>query len=156
MTVELDEQGRAVRPRAHADAAFLAAKRARINEAHAAPLNALVRVWRQPANVADPFAAPVERAVPWFDPDGGGTGARVLILLEALGPKSVERLGSGIISLDNDDPTDGAVHTANKVTGLSRGDSFKVRATISEHFQNREGWPNPASRLRQSQRRRPA
>lgn len=63
MAVELDEQGRAVRPRAHADAAFLAAKRARIDEAHVAPLNALVRVWRQPANVTDPFAAPVEPIV---------------------------------------------------------------------------------------------
>lgn len=145
MTVELDERGRAVLPRTHADVAFLAAKRARTDEPHVAALSDLVRGWRQGVNAAAPFAAPVRQASRGLTP-----------VAVAPGPKSVERLGSGIISLDNDDPTDDAVHTANKATGLSRGDSFKVRATISEHFQNREGWPNPASRLRQSQRRRPA
>jgi uracil-DNA glycosylase len=122
MTVELDEQGRAVHPGAHADAAFLAVKLARIFEPHVAPLNDLVRQWRQPVNAADPLAAPVWEAVPWFDPAGGGTDARVLILLEAPGPKSVEPVGSGIISPDNADPTADAVHAAHKLTGLSRAD----------------------------------
>jgi uracil-DNA glycosylase len=122
VTVELDDQGRAVRPRAHADATFLTVKRARINEAHVAPLNDLVRGWRQGVTVANPFAAPVREVVPWFDPAGGGTDARVLILAEAPGPKSVEPVGSGIISPDNADPTADAVHAAHTVTGLSRGD----------------------------------
>jgi uracil-DNA glycosylase len=122
VAVELDEQGRALYPRAHADTRFLAAKRARIDEPHVARLNDLVRGWREPANVADPLAAPVREAVPWFDPAGGGTAARVLILAEAPGPKSVEPVGSGIISPDNSDPSADAVHAAHTVTGLSRGD----------------------------------
>lgn len=50
-------------------------------------------------------------AVPWFDPASGGTEARSLFLLEAPGRKSMgaetelRRTGSGIISIDNDDPT---------------------------------------------------
>jgi hypothetical protein len=50
-------------------------------------------------------------AVPWFDPASGGVEARSLFLLEAPGQKSMgeeaalRRTGSGIISVDNDDPT---------------------------------------------------
>lgn len=50
-------------------------------------------------------------AVPWFDPASGGVGARSLFLLEAPCQKSMgveaelRRTGSGIISIDNDDPT---------------------------------------------------
>jgi hypothetical protein len=50
-------------------------------------------------------------AVPWFDPASGGVEARSLFLLEAPGQKSMgeeaalRRTGSGIISIDNNDPT---------------------------------------------------
>lgn len=50
-------------------------------------------------------------SVPWFDPASGGVEARSLFLLEAPGQKSMgeeaalRRTGSGIISIDNDDPT---------------------------------------------------
>jgi hypothetical protein len=60
----MHERGRAVRPRAPADAAFLAAKRARIDEPHVAPLNALVRNLRELSTNVD-----TRRAVPWFDPE---------------------------------------------------------------------------------------
>ncbi|MGA5349584.1 uracil-DNA glycosylase [Streptomyces griseoincarnatus] len=50
-------------------------------------------------------------SVPWFDPASGGVKARGLFLLEAPGRKAMgaeaelRRTGSGIISVDNDDPT---------------------------------------------------
>lgn len=50
-------------------------------------------------------------AVPWFAPASGGIETRSLFLLEAPGQKSIDaeaalrRTGSGIISIDNDDPT---------------------------------------------------
>ncbi|MEU3093266.1 hypothetical protein ABZ690_00165 [Streptomyces sp. NPDC006967] len=50
-------------------------------------------------------------SVPWFDPASGGVKARSLFLLEAPGRKAMgaeaelRRTGSGIISVDNDDPT---------------------------------------------------
>lgn len=50
-------------------------------------------------------------SVPWFDPASGGVAARSLFLLEAPGQKAMgaeaelRRTGSGIISIDNDDPT---------------------------------------------------
>ncbi|MFJ5831458.1 uracil-DNA glycosylase [Streptomyces sp. NPDC093089] len=50
-------------------------------------------------------------SVPWFDPASGGVEARSLFLLEAPGRKAMgaeaalRRTGSGIISVDNDDPT---------------------------------------------------
>jgi len=80
-------------PRAHREAAFLAAKRARLDEPHVAGLNAL--------------AAQVERSTrrpaPRVDPDSGGSRARVLLLLET--PSVAGTYGSGLISLDNDDAT---------------------------------------------------
>jgi uracil-DNA glycosylase len=42
---------------------------------------------------------------PWFDPDGGGTSARVLFLLENPGRRATSARGSGFISADNDDDT---------------------------------------------------
>ncbi|MET9422160.1 MULTISPECIES: uracil-DNA glycosylase [unclassified Streptomyces] len=50
-------------------------------------------------------------SVPWFDPASGGVEARSLFLLEAPGRTAVgseaglRRTGSGIISVDNNDPT---------------------------------------------------
>jgi hypothetical protein len=87
----------ATRPRANADPAHLAAKRARLSEPHVAPLTAFVRQIR----------AETGGEVPDFDPDLGGVRARALLLLESpgrLGTSAVSR-GSGLISPDNNDHT---------------------------------------------------
>jgi hypothetical protein len=80
------------------DAAFLAAKRARIREPHVRPLN----------DLADRIADTVGLAhgdVPYVDPDSGGIRARVLVMLDNPGTKAKSGSGSGLLSLDNDDPT---------------------------------------------------
>lgn len=46
-----------------------------------------------------------ESLVPWFDPSGGGSMARILFLLEAPGSNSSRTRGSGFISIDNGDGT---------------------------------------------------
>ena len=46
-----------------------------------------------------------EHLAPWFDPDEGGTGARVLFLLENPGRRATSTRGSGFISADNNDDT---------------------------------------------------
>jgi hypothetical protein len=42
---------------------------------------------------------------PWFDPDGAGTNARVLFLLENPGRRATSARGSGFICADNADDT---------------------------------------------------
>ena len=75
--------------RAHADKETVAAKLARLEEQHIAPLTALARrIQSQHAGV------------PFFDPDNCGVDARVLILLEAPGPKATD-----FVSQDNSDKT---------------------------------------------------
>jgi hypothetical protein len=46
-----------------------------------------------------------EHLAPWFDPDGGGTTARVLFLHENPGRRATSARGSGFISADNNDET---------------------------------------------------
>lgn len=72
-------------------------KRARIHEPHVRPLNAAVVRWRGSGDGA--------RFVPWFDPDGAGVAARVLLLMESPGPRTVAAADLGFSSLDNQDPT---------------------------------------------------
>lgn len=84
-------------PRAHADPQFLMTKQGRLREPHVARLNDLVDDIN--ATRRDDHAAP------WFDPDGGGTAASTLFLLECPGPRSSSHKGSGIISPDNNDGT---------------------------------------------------
>lgn len=82
-----------------------ASKRARVHDVPVGRLNELVEGWR--------FGGPSgTRFVPWFDPDGAGTGARVLLLMEAPGPKTVAAGDLGFSSLDNDDPTTRQVRRA--------------------------------------------
>ncbi|MES4825902.1 uracil-DNA glycosylase [Streptomyces anthocyanicus] len=63
-------------------------------------------------------------SVPWFDPASGGVEARSLFLLEAPGQKSMgaeaalRRTGSGIISINNDDPTAQNCWTLRDEAGL--------------------------------------
>jgi hypothetical protein len=57
--------------------------------------------------------------LPHFDPAESGIEARVLLLLEAPGPKTVpEWGGSGLISVDNDDPTAQNVWKTGNAVGL--------------------------------------
>ncbi|MGW4533575.1 uracil-DNA glycosylase [Nocardia sp. NPDC004340] len=63
-----------------------------------APINALAD------EIADRYDLP-RGAVPYLDPDQGGIHARALILLDTPGPKAKMDSGSGLLSLDNDDPT---------------------------------------------------
>ena len=88
-------------------------KRARIGQAHVAPLNSLVLEWR---------SADLARQVPWFDPDDGGTGARVLVLMETPGPGTVRAGGSGFCSEDNPDGTARTFRALRAAAGLARRD----------------------------------
>ncbi|SEP69854.1 uracil-DNA glycosylase [Microlunatus flavus] len=97
-------------PRAHADPAFLAARLARLEEPHVAGLNAL----------AEQIERTTRRPAPRVDPDSGGTGARVLLLLET--PSVAGTYGSGLISLDNDDATAANLLRAVEASGLARTD----------------------------------
>ncbi len=62
-----------------------------------------------------PLAAYAERLrtrgfVPDFDPLDGGTTAKLLVLLEKPGPKTVPPKGSGFVSMNTDDPTAKTIH----------------------------------------------
>lgn len=76
-------------------------KVAAIDAPHVAPLNDLVRQWRTQG-----------RHVPWFDPDGGGTGATVLLLMESPGPRTIAAGTAAITTEDNPDPTARHLRTA--------------------------------------------
>lgn len=83
----------------------------RIDEPHVRELNEMVRGWR----AADPG-----RRIPWFDPEGGGVSASVLILMEAPGPRTVRAGGSMFCSEDNDDGTARTFAGLRAAAGLSR------------------------------------
>lgn len=89
-------------------------KRARVDEPHVAPLNDLVRSWRRDG-----------RFVPWVDPDGAGTAARVLVLMEAPGPATVAAGDLGFSSEDNPDPTARVLQALREEAGLARGDYLR-------------------------------
>ncbi|GEO96293.1 hypothetical protein KTU01_24160 [Kocuria turfanensis] len=89
-------------------------RRARVDEPHVAPLNALVRGWRAGG-----------RFVPWVDPDGGGTGTRVLALMEAPGPATVAAGDLGFSSEDNPGPTARLFKALREESGLARGDYLR-------------------------------
>lgn len=83
-------------PKAHRFPDVVADKRARIHDRHVAPLNRLVE---------EINAGREAHLAPWFDPDRGGTSARVLFLLEKPGRRATSARGSGFISADNNDDT---------------------------------------------------
>ena len=61
--------------------------------------------------------------VPDLDPLDGGTGARLLLLLEKPGPKtSPARGGTGFVSFDNPDPTARASRGFAEEAGIARED----------------------------------
>ena len=86
-------------------------KLALLNEPHVAPLTALVEKLR---------AQHPEASIPYFDPTEAGTGARILILLEAPGRRSALEKGSGFVSPDNNDETAKNLWTLLREAGISR------------------------------------
>lgn len=107
------------RPRAHRHRNAVKWKLTRLDEPHVAPLNAWVRELR--------VACGGGESVPWFDPAGGGIHAPIVMLLEAPGSRAVgagsprpEAQGSGIISVDNNDPTAANCHRYLSEAGIRR------------------------------------
>lgn len=97
--------------RANADPAHLAAKRARLAEAHVAAL----------VGLADQIAAARGLArgdVPYPDPDSAGVDARALFLLSTPGPKAKAGEGSGLLSIENNDPTAARCYRTLQAAGL--------------------------------------
>lgn len=102
------------RPRSLRDPAELALRLKRIEEPHVAPLNRWVLSLRE--RLGD------DAIVPWFDPADGGVNASLLWLLEAPGPKATrERVGSGIISCNNNDGTAENTWQTRNEAGVDRG-----------------------------------
>jgi hypothetical protein len=61
-------------------------------------------------------------AVPYPDPDFGGIHARALFLLDNPGPRAkLGTGGSGLLSIDNDDPSAARTHAAYRQFGIDRG-----------------------------------
>ncbi len=58
--------------------------------------------------------------VPDFDPLDGGVEARLLMLLEKPGPKTVPPAGSGFVSMNTDDPTAKTIHRVLLEAGVPR------------------------------------
>lgn len=94
-------------------------RRQQLRAPHVAALNDLVRHWRD----ADP-----SRPVPWFDPADGGTAARIMLLLEAPGPRTMTSAGSGLCSEDNPDPTNAVIRAQRQAAGLPRTSCVKWNA----------------------------
>ena len=88
---------RLLQPKAHRFRDVVDDKRRRVHEPHVVPLNRLVEEINQGRS----------HRAPWFDPDGGGSGARVLFLHENPGRRATsERVsGSRFVSADNTDDT---------------------------------------------------
>ena len=94
-----------------ADPVALANRLDRVWEPHVAPLNRQVVQWR---------SLNATLRIPWFDPAGGGTAAKVLVLMESPGPRTVRPGGSMLCSEDNDDGTAMALAAARERTRLPR------------------------------------
>ena len=92
-------------------------KLARLDQDHVAVLSELVRSWRQGPDG--------RRTVPWFDPDGGGVRARVLLLMEAPGPHTLRDGDDGFCSEENADPTNRAMRAARARAGLDERECLK-------------------------------
>lgn len=99
-------------PRTNRDPAELERKRRLLRSSRMAPLTEYVDRLRVDRHQND---------IPYFDPTQAGTGARVLLLLEAPGRRGATvRRGSGFISPDNNDPTAENTWTLMRDAGLDR------------------------------------
>lgn len=76
------------------DPDFVADQHARLREDHIAPITDLVDSLRTP-----------ERWLPYVGPHHGGVRARMLTVLRDPGRATVNEGGSGMLSVENDDPT---------------------------------------------------
>lgn len=77
-----------------ADAVFRADQHARLHEPHIAPVTQFVDERRSS-----------QRWMPYIAPMHGGIDARVLTVLRDPGPKTQDEGGSGMLCVENDDPT---------------------------------------------------
>src|SRR5699024_4587455 len=99
--------------RANASKRVVAAKRSKLSEPHIAPLVAL----------ADEIAAArgmQAGMLPYPDPELGGVYARALFLLSTPGPYAKAE-HSGLLSLENDDPTAERQYNTYRAVGLDMG-----------------------------------
>jgi hypothetical protein len=109
--IEVSTDARLLKPKAHRFPEVVADKRRRVRDRHVAPLNRLVDQIN---------AGRDEHLAPWFDPDGGGTGACVLFLLENPGRRATSARGSGFVSADNNDDTAANFFRIRDQAGLPR------------------------------------
>jgi hypothetical protein len=116
---------------AEVDEATRRDKLARVDAPAVAALNARVRRWRVEG-----------RSVPWFDPDGGGVHARVLLLLESSGPATTALADRGISSEDNPDPTARALRAARQASSLAASDCLRWNV-VPWALTTADGWRNP-------------
>lgn len=82
---------------------------------HVAPLTGFVERLR---------ALHPDAAVPYFDPTEAGTGATILGLFEAPGPKAAPPAGSGFVSADNNDQTAQNVWMLLRDAGIDRRSEY--------------------------------
>ncbi|UWQ21251.1 uracil-DNA glycosylase [Jannaschia sp. W003] len=94
-----------------ADPAEAERRRTLLGLSHAAPLARHAEKLRREGLPGD--------AVPDFDPLDGGTGARLLLLMEKPGPGAAR---TGFVSQDNPDPTAAAVRRFLGEAGIARAD----------------------------------
>jgi uracil-DNA glycosylase len=97
------------RPKCLGDSGIRAARRAKLSEAHVAPLTSFVSALREEVGSLG--------QVPDFDPLDGGINAECLFLLEAPGAKAV---ASGFISRNNPDETAKNFFELNAEAGIGR------------------------------------
>jgi uracil-DNA glycosylase len=102
----------AAHPRSHRDPAVLARKRGLLESAHMTPLAAYAARLRARHGAG---------RLPDFDPAEAGVGARLLVLMEAPGPRAAPlRGGSGFVSCDNDSPTSATLWDLHRRVGTDR------------------------------------
>lgn len=118
------------------DESLVSDKRRRLDTPNVAPLNDLVRSWRSRG---------ADRSIPWFDPDDGGTGAKVLILMESPAPRTVGPSGSNFCSLDNSDSSNRLLGNLIEEAGIRRADCLKWNA-VPAALRDELGAPRAARR----------
>jgi uracil-DNA glycosylase family 4 len=91
-----------------------------LEEDHIKPLTAYLNVIREQINTGQNE----KRDMPYFDPCDGGINARVLLLLEAPGPKATAAKGSGFISRNNPDQTAKNLCDMLQRAGVARRDTL--------------------------------
>ena len=96
-----------------ADAAEVARREARLDQPHMRALSAYVRMLRAQGG----------GVVPDFDPEDGGTGARLLLMLEKPGPRLAGSSNAGFVSRDNDTGTARAIAAFMREAGVPRAET---------------------------------